>query len=371
MDATDPLANNLPMDALPVDSHDISDYFRLVLNSLLSGVLAVDKDGTILAANDAARRHLQLDSEVLAAGNQLTDLPISEPFLRLFEQAVHGGRSLAREEFVVPGSDGKDREIGVSVSLLEGLDGVNGAIFLFTDMTERRRIEREAALNRQLASIGELTAGVVHELRNPLSVISGMCELLLRRLEADHPGRKSAEAIGEETTKLQKLVAQFLGFARPFEVEPAWCHPQDILERVVKLCRRQADENGASIEVDYGPDLPKIHADLDKAAQAVANLVNNAVDAVGKGGRVHVGARSTGRSVVFRVRDNGPGVQCDPDENLFSPFVSKKEGGTGLGLAIVHRIVTAHGGAVSYRNLDEGGACFEVALPIEKGSRRA
>jgi signal transduction histidine kinase len=220
-------------------------------------------------------------------------------------------------------------------------------------------------LNQQLAQIGELTAGVVHEVRNPLSVISGMAELLMRKLGQEHPFYDQAALIFQEAGQLEKLVNQFLGFAKPFQVEKRRCAPEAVVDRAVRLCARMAQEKGVAVTVATAAGIPYIEADEAKLAQALANIVQNAVEIVGVEGAVGVHTLVREGTLVFRVEDNGPGIQLSDGENLLSPFFSKKQAGTGLGLSIVHRIITAHGGAVKYGNRDEGGAWFELRLSLD------
>lgn len=344
-------------------------YHEQIINSLTSGVIAVDRDGVIVAVNRAARAFLQASEDKLFPGNRIQDVPEVKPFVEIMGEVEKAKAPVSRRDIILTGGDQTKKEIGLSASPLEGPDGLNGVIFLFTDMTERRKLERAAELNRQLAQVGELTVGVVHELRNSVTVVSGLAELLMRRLDPEDGGRQSAEAIFREAAHLEKSIAQFLGFARPFEIEPVRCHPENIVDRALQLCQRRAERKSVPIDHTIQADLPEMQADVSRAAQTVVNIVNNAVDAVPqKGGKVILNTFRDGPDIVFQITDNGPGIHLGPGEDLFKPFFSKKGSGTGLGLAIAHRIVSAHNGSISYENLEEGGARFEVRLPIQKGA---
>lgn len=350
------------------DSHP-QDYYEQLINSLASGIITVDREGIVRVINTAARAHLQATEEDLSPGDRIHDVPGVAPFADIMREVLEAKGPVTRRELILTDKSGTKREVGLSASLLEGPGGAHGVIFLFTDMTERRNLERAAELNRQLAQLGELTAGVVHELRNPLTVISGSAELLMRRFEPDDKRRRNAEIIFEEAAHMEKAVAQFLGFARPFDIEAALCNPENIVERVLQLCAPRAEKKGVSVRHSVEEELPAMRADMGKAAQAVVNIVNNAIDAVDAGtGEVVLEVFRDGPVMVFAVSDNGPGIRLEAGEDLFKPFFSKKESGTGLGLAIAQRIVTAHSGSIRYENVDEGGTRFEVRLPIEKGS---
>lgn len=343
-------------------------YNEQIINSLTSGVLAVDADGAVVTANLAACEHLHMDPSQLAQGARLDAFQHVKPFLKIMEELRDARQPIQRREVILSYSDGGKKEVGLSASLLEGPDDFNGVIFLFVDMTERRRLERAAEVNQQLATIGELTAGVVHELRNPVSVIRGMAELLLRKLNADDL-RKTAHLIFSEAIHLEKSISQFLGFARPFELEPARCNAEEIADRALQLCARKAEDKDVQLVYTHDDELPQMRVDAARLAQAVANLVGNAVDAVDWGGRVDLVVRATEGELIIHVLDDGPGIHLEPGEDPFQPFFTRKEDGTGLGLAIVQRIVSAHQGNVSFENRKEGGTRFEIRVPLEVGAR--
>ncbi|HOS01714.1 MAG TPA: ATP-binding protein [Candidatus Hydrogenedentes bacterium] len=354
-------------------SNHVGAYYQQIIDGLSSGVIALDRNGMVLCANPSACTHLHTTQESLRPGARFEDLPLAGPLVDIVREIADTHEPVSRRELVLTLESGEKKEIGLSASLLKGPEAFNGVVFLFTDMTERRALERAAELNRQLASLGELTAGVVHELRNPLSVISGMAELLMRKLRDDPEMLRNAEMILEEVGELERSIGLFLGFARPFfDLQPAMCSPGDIAQRAAKLCRKRALDKKAVLRVSVDPDPPMMHADVARAAQALVNILNNAIDAVeADSGRVDLRVYSDRAFVVFEVIDNGPGLHLAPGEDLFAPFFTLKEGGTGLGLSIVHRIVTAHGGEISYANRPEGGLQFSMRLPIKPGARRS
>lgn len=341
------------------------DPFEQILASLTSGVIALDKDGVIITSNPAARRHLNVGEAALRPGSRLDAACGVVPFVDVVQQVMTTHEPVSRHEIVLPQEGGKKKLIGLSASLLRGPEGFNGAIFLFIDITEMRELERAAELNRELAQIGELAAGIVHELRNPLSVISGTAELLERKFEPNDERRDAVETIAREAAQLEKAVGRILGYARPFRLNLERCRPEAIVERAVRLCSQDAEKKGVNLRTACDEDLPVMMADLEKASQAVANIVGNAIDAVSEDGEVALTVRRDDAEILFEIVDNGPGIHLGLGEDLFKPFFTMKDGGTGLGLSIVRRIATAHRGSVTCANRDEGGARFEFRLPIE------
>lgn len=343
-----------------------AELYEQILSSLSSGVLAVDAQGSVVTANPAAAHHLNVAADSLYPGQRLDAVPgAATSLLPLLEELRARERTVSRREVAVTTPEGQ-KVLGVTASPLQGEAGFHGAIFLFIDLTELRRLEKTAELNKQLAQIGELTAGVVHELRNPLSVIAGMSELLLRKSAPGDAVHAKAETIFNETRQMELLVGQFLSFAKPFELSQSLCSAADLLDRSVALVASLAGNKGVAVETTLALGLPELHVDPAKMAQALSNILRNAIEVSGAGSVVRIDVSSDSQRLLLRVSDEGPGIHVAEDDDLFSAFFSKKEGGTGLGLSIVHRIVTAHEGEVTYGNNDGGpGAWFEISLPLD------
>lgn len=347
----------------------MSELFRdneHIIRSLPSGIIVLNADGRIITANQPACAYLGVNEYDLQPGRSFASVASTEQMLEVFREVRDSHETVARREVVLTFPGGIEKEIGLSASPLQGDAAFNGVIFLFTDLTERRRLERIAELNQQLASLGELTAGVVHELRNPVSVISGMAELILRKSGEDDERRGPAEAILREANALERTIAQFLGLARPVAIERERCQPGAIAERAIELCERRAKRKQVQLASEFGEGLPPLYLDGERMAQALANIIGNGIDEVAeKTGRVMLRTCMDQGALVFEVHDNGGGIHVDPEQDLFKPFYTQKEAGTGLGLTIAHRTVAAHGGTIRYHNLDDGGACFVVRVPLE------
>lgn len=211
--------------------------------------------------------------------------------------------------------------------------------------------------------ITETVASIVHEMRSHVGAIRNMTGLLLRGLKAEGDSRELAQLILDETGTLQKFIRELLRASQPFEAELQACAVEDVLEQAQRLSQPRAEAEQVEVEWECEGDLPLLSADTRLLGEALANVVVNAIEAAGWGGRVHVRAGKAGGHVVFEVLDNGPGFDLEPGEDPFRPFFTKKEGGTGLGLAIVRRILAAHRGKVACSNRPEGGAQVELGLP--------
>jgi two-component system, NtrC family, sensor histidine kinase HydH len=262
---------------------------------------------------------------------------------------------------------------------------------LYRELAERlaetnRRLEQaqdEARRSERLAALGQLSAGLAHEIRNPLGVIKGSAEMLTQKLQAsDALARELAGYISTEVNRLSDLVTEFLDFARPLHAEP---HPADLialLDRVLQIVAarfkgKDVAGKAVSVERHYASGLPLVPLDESLCEQAFLNLVQNAYEAMqdqdqdeDNGGTLRVEvqrASQNGREgVELRFADTGPGVPDKLREEIFNPFVTTKKTGVGLGLSIVSKIVDGHHGSIHVENAPEGGAVFTLFFPLEK-----
>ena len=236
------------------------------------------------------------------------------------------------------------------------------------------KAQAEARRAERLAALGQLSAGLAHEIRNPLGVIKGSAELLNHRLSgSDEISRELSGYIYTEVNRVGSLVSRFLDFARPtsLDLRPRALAP--VIEKALKYLNGQGHASKVKISCDFSPGLPEVMIDEEMCEQVFYNLLLNACQAMGEQGgelkiRTYAGSsenlrKNGGRAVVTEVEDTGPGIPPEMREQVFNPFVTTRKSGVGLGLAIVAKIVDAHGGTVRVVDGNGPGACFRVALP--------
>jgi len=236
----------------------------------------------------------------------------------------------------------------------------------------RQLAETGAALEhaQKLASLGVLASGVAHEIRNPLTAIKARLYTHQKRLDAGTPEQEDCEFIGEEISRLERIVRDFLKFARPSEPQLTAVSPGGLLREVQELLAPELRKSSIEVAVD-GMLETAIHADADQIKQVLINLVRNASQSIGKNGKVTLRARerrlaTDGRqAVALEVEDTGRGIPPDVQEHLFDPFFTTKPSGTGLGLSIAARIVEKHGGTLEFETQPGRGTTFRIALPTE------
>ncbi len=240
---------------------------------------------------------------------------------------------------------------------------------------ELRLKNAELRRRERLAALGEMAAGLAHEIRNPLGGIALSASLIEKEVDGKGPARAAAVRISQGVRLLERLVSEILDFAQEYRLECRDCRLGEILGAVEDGARSWATEHGATVAIEPSAFDLAVYCDPLRMRQALLNLVINGIQAAGDGGRVWLKAtaeedangRADGRDysggVLIEVMDDGPGIAGDLIDRIFNPFFTTRATGTGLGLPIVHRIVEAHGGTVSARNREEGGAVFVVRLP--------
>jgi signal transduction histidine kinase len=245
----------------------------------------------------------------------------------------------------------------------------DGQVFLLelvSDVTERERMRSRLTEAERLASVGELAAGVAHEIRNPLAAIINATTLL--GPEATLTADERAATIGAvrtEPRRLNGILSDFLRFARPGEPKRVDGHLGDVVTHVAALIgERRAGATHLAVETRVDPDVPPFAFDPDQLTQVLWNVSLNAIEAMKGHGRLRIHARREGDEAVIEVADTGPGIPPDDLRRIFEPFYSKRSGGTGLGLPIARRIVTAHGGRIDVESVVGEGTQILIRLPV-------
>ncbi len=234
--------------------------------------------------------------------------------------------------------------------------------------SERNRLEEQLHQAERLAALGEMIAGVSHEIRNPLGIIRSTAELLHERVENERQKRFSS-IIVEESTRLNDILTEFLDFARPKTLQASRCRIEDILERNLKVFEAEVHRLGVKVERKYKTGSYPLEADADLLYRAFVNLFANALQAMPEGGLLKIrtgilNGKSGASQVEVRISDTGPGIPREVIKKIFNPFFTTREKGTGLGLAIVQSIVDNHNGDVEVVSQEGQGTTIIVRLPL-------
>ena len=227
-------------------------------------------------------------------------------------------------------------------------------------------VEEQLGANQKLSALGELSASLAHEIKNPLSSIRGTAEIILDEFPEGHPKREFGEIMLKEVDRLNVTVNEILqfskgqtSFANDQPAEPL----SEVINRVVRLLESHLRKKAVTLRVDSCPEADTFAVNGSKLSQVFLNIILNAIDALTERGAIDIKIRVEDGEMVVAVSDNGPGIPENMRQDIFTPFVSGKEHGTGLGLSISAKIVESLGGRINVSESSEGGACFAVSLP--------
>lgn len=337
-----------------------------IVSSLSSGLLVVDLQGAIRTLNPAARRLLRIGAAE-AGSDFRAAFSEAVPLVEVVDECLASSRPAVRRSVTLARPNGSALHLGVTVSPLLGEQGaLQGAVCLFSDLTAVIELEEQVRLKDSLARLGELTAGLAHEFRNGLATIHGYAHLLDPAGRVDDQ-RTYVEAIRAETDSLERIVTNFLNFARPAQLTLAPVASAQVVEHARAELTPEARSHGGDITVrgEFGT----LDGDEVLLTQALVNLVRNGVEAAieaGRPPRIAIEGRVdvSGRALRVRVSDNGPGIAAAARGKLFQPFFTTRAHGTGLGLALVQKIVVSHNGRVLVEPAEGGGAAFTMILPL-------
>jgi len=357
-------------------------FFRYLVTSMRNGVIAVRRDGTLALMNDEAYRIFGLSKTPGGdLGRPFSDVLREWPaVIRVLTSSFELSHLPNRAELRL-----KDlkRVIGYTLSRVKD-DGEAqiGAVMFFKDLTQVEQREERERLRDRLASLGEMAAGIAHELKNPLAGIEVMAGLL-RRQVPDSPNAQTLLAdIISESKLANAIVVEMLEFVRPVRLQVERTDVGEVLQQSVTMAESKAPRGEVTVTLDVESRLSTIEADQHQLAQVFTNLIANAFEALDGKGHIRIAATAgwqdddpalTGHQdpqpiVIVDVVDDGPGVPSDIRDKIFYPFFTTKPQGSGLGLAIVRKIVDAHDGRIDVGAMPGNGTRFRVTLPVRSAS---
>jgi two-component system NtrC family sensor kinase len=348
--------------------------FRTLFRAAPDVVLTVLQSGRVREANDAVRDVAGIEPTHLV-GRMLADVVMADDRTLVTDaiaRAVDG--TPTRCEVRIPRENAPPRFVAFAASRLPEADPP-AALVIGRDVTAERDLRARLVETERLAAVGELVAGVAHEVNNPLSSISAFAQLLLRDQTLSPAHRDPIEVIRSETARASQVVKDLLAFARRSENRREALDLDTLVERTLRLRAFQLADANVTVELDLHRELPPVVADARQLQQVVLNLVTNAVQAMAPlgGGTLRIATRALHGSVVLEVGDTGPGIAPSARAHVFEPFfTTKREGeGTGLGLSVSYGIITAHGGSIAVADTSERGTTMSVTLPVAPSAAQA
>ncbi|MBN1897139.1 MAG: PAS domain S-box protein [Spirochaetes bacterium] len=352
---------------------DIKNYNLGIVNSINIGVITTSFDKRIITVNKVAEFIFNIRER------DMTGRPVAVLFKNIEKkkkhvilQALDRNENLINFESDVNLSDGEKRILSISTSNLKGgEDTIIGYVISVQDISEKNRLEEQIQRSEQLTALGQLSAGIAHEIKNPLTSIKGFTQLLPDKLNDKEFLVKYSQVIRREVDRLNNIIEELLQFARPRVKGFEQFNLIRILDKALALLRFQLDKNSIELNLVL-KDLPDVYGDPRQMEQVFINLILNAVQAMPAGGELEiksqVAIKKSPQNLYYEYaemsfHDTGHGLDGQALKKMFNPFFTTKNKGTGLGLSISHRIVTEHKGFIQVHSEPEKGATFIISIP--------
>lgn len=352
-------------------------YNETLLENLTTGVIAADADGRVTVFNNESEQITGINSGSILE-RSLNELP--EPVASPLRATLKTGQGQENSELVLHSGD-QGMIVRASTQIFHGEDRqMLGALMVLTDITALKRLELQIRRSDRLASLGTLSAGMAHEIKNPLVSIKTFAQLLPERYQDSDFRETFSNLIGHEIDRIDSLVNQLLRFARPAKPILKPLHAHEILEKSLLLIGHRLYQKEIKLTRSWEANIDTIRGDADQLEQVFLNFFLNAMDAMKSGGELTVNtqistderwvsafAQSNGgaREVLrITIRDNGEGIRSEDIAHVFDPFFTTKDYGTGLGLSVVHGIIQEHGGQIEVESELKKGTAFYILLPL-------
>ena len=348
---------------------DLQVMHRDIVQSINSGLITTGLDGVITLVNQSGLAILEKpEAELVGRPIQESGFFSSRQWGELTAASEQRGK--LRSEVELERGEGDTAYIGFSISqLTEANNRHSGYIVIFQDLTHWRKLREELRIKDRMAAVGELAAGLAHEIGNPLAAISGSVQMLAGSTVTDPAQRRLVDILLKESQRLDRTIKGFLRFARPRERSSTPFDIAKVLAENFELLRNSAEVSDRHrLDLDLDPPSASLLGDPDQVSQIFWNLARNALRAMPDGGRLRVVGRLAERCYRFQVIDTGRGMSEEQRANLFHPFRSFFDGGTGIGMAIVYRIVQDHGGRLHADSRPGGGTTITVELPRDEAA---
>ena len=342
----------------------IKSYNELILQNIATGIVTIDLEGCLTVLNAEAARLLHLDRQLCIGKHFNKIFSPDHPFLPTLSALYHRPPT---NDFIETEIRFKETSIPISVRvspLPDSSGQIIGSNWLLVDLSEVRELQTQIKEKEWLAYLGELSAAIAHEIRNPLNSITLFLGLLKRRANKQPEQLESIEKITREIEALNSIVGDFLNFARPSGLQKEKFLLKELFNKTLFLAEKEISEKHIAVQADITPPGLSFFGDMSQLKQALLNITLNAVQAMNPGGHLQLKAgRTDSGRLRMEISDDGKGIAPEYLDKIFKPFFSTRSQGTGLGLAIVQNIIRAHNGTIIVENNLDKGASFIIELP--------
>jgi len=343
-----------------------------VLGGLDDGLLLFSLDGRAVMVSPAVERFLAMPSDHLLGRRAEDIFPADHPVREAIKLREGEFEPVEAAEVVLAGPDSPARRVGVTVQVIAEGETRMGALVTFTDLESRERITTQLQVSERLANLGRITAGVAHEVKNPLNSMRLWLENLKASLpEGETMPQQAVRVLDNEIDRLDTVVKRFLDFTRPPAMHQEETSLKDLLEEVLAVGKPQMDRANVKVEAHFVTDVPPVLVDRQLLKQALMNLFLNAVEAMPGGGRLTVSLERRGEMAGIEIQDTGRGIPPEHTQRVFQLFFTTRPGGSGIGLATAFRTVQFLNGSIDFKSEVGRGTTFRIELPLARQAEPA
>jgi PAS domain S-box-containing protein len=355
------------IDLMFKDLISLRGFTERIMESMTSGVLIFDRLGKVTYANNEIRSMLGL---TFPEGWTVKDADKNLPdrLLVLIKEVLESHLTIENEKIKIRRTT-PNRIVEVNAFPFRSEQGsMLGTVFFIKDITQISAMEEQLKRADRLSALGVLAAGIAHEIRNPLTGMKMIVQLLASEFSTDDQRREPLGIIQKEIDRLEGIIGNLLDFARPTKPKAVEVKVSEVIDDCYLLVKNQLKKQGIKFSKSFDPDCPKITGDPDQLKQVFINIMTNAIQALQPGGNLKVEIKCQDQSLVIAFEDDGSGIPASRLQDIFNPFMTTKEDGTGLGLSMAQRIVEEHGGRIEVQSTPNEGSTFYVFLPVSSGT---
>jgi PAS domain S-box-containing protein len=349
---------------------NLASYNEYILKSITSGMIICDQEGQVTRINRQAEMILDKSEDALLGRHYETALGDRTQLGSIIRNVLQEQKPLSIPEISLAKDTGESIPLSLSCSAVKDEQGTMlGVVLFLIDLTERKRLEEEIAFKDKMATLGEMSSGLAHELRNSMGAILGFGKLIKKRKADPINQAQAVDGLVNEAMGMESMLQRFLAFAKPFQLNTEETDLKEVIQDCHRSLKEALREKHVAFEFDCQPRLPPIHGDRLLLKQCLQNLIQNSVQAMPGGGRLRIQLgeeqlRSGERSVTVEISDTGCGIAKEDQERVFNPFFTSREKGTGLGLSLVKKIISLHHGKIELESQPNKGTTFRIHLPL-------
>jgi PAS domain S-box-containing protein len=354
---------------------DLASYNEYILKSMTCGMIICNENREVVQINQPAEAILGISKSLVSGKNYKIAFRRKDSLCTAIGTTLDEQKAYNIPEVEMSAGDGESRWISINSTMIKDeQDRMLGVVVFLNDFTEIKKLEQEIAFKDKMASLGEMSSGLAHELRNSMGAIIGFAKLLLKRKADPDSQGQVIDGIVKEAMNMETMLKSFLAFAKPMSLKIEEIDLRDIVEECYMSVKEVLKENRIAFKVDSDPGLSPMWGDRILLKQCLQNLIQNSIDAMPRGGELNIrlGEKRKGTKeslLIAEISDTGCGIPKEIQEKVFHPFFTSKEKGTGLGLSIVKKIVSLHHGEIDLENKPSQGTTFRIFLPIKPSSQ--